>query len=229
MSDTTTTPRPVIAGSRGHRVIHLAPAPGQSPNMGVLEAPAPFESVDVYELPSLDLDTIAGINISSMCDQVFLARHTERLAEFVRGGGRILFSGHAIELFLPGLVRWRKMEYHGAKDLEIVRLAEHPLWDGIDLRDVLYRTGVPGRHSFEELRQIGVAGFYGRGYHVRLPEGATAINGIGPLKATIDYEYSIGEGRVLVHGGLDLLAFVNPAASTADLATRIVLWLKGES
>ena len=77
----------------------------------------------------------------------------------------------------------------------------HPVWEGADYRDLHHRTGVPGTHSYEKLKEIGVAGFHGRGYHLDLPEGATAVTGIGLYRLPLDYSYRLGEGEVLAHGG----------------------------
>lgn len=209
------------------RTVGLTLAPAAAGGMGPQVAAEGLELHDCYNLPQLDLGAIAGITLSASCDQLFLGRHRALLEEFVRSGGRLLVNGHVVEPFLPGLARWRRLVYKGPRDLVISRLAPHPIWDGIDLDDVLFRTGVPGTHTVEELRAIGVAGFYGRGYHLDLPEGARVLNGIGPLQAPIDYTFTLGAGEIVVHGGLDLLTFADPARSTARFATTIIDWLGG--
>lgn len=96
------------------------------------------------------------------------------------------------------------------------------------MADVLYRTGVPGEHSRERLAEIGVAGFYGRGYVVRLPKHATIINTIGPLKGPIDYSFPLGEGEVVVHSGLDLEAFTDiPGTTLGKFGPNVRAWLGG--
>ncbi|MBP2366921.1 hypothetical protein [Pseudonocardia parietis] len=210
------------------RAVGLALAPTVAGGMGVQVAVDDLELYDCYDLPELDLGTVGGISLSATCDQLFLGRHRALLEEFVRSGGRLLVNGHVVEPFLPGLARWRRLVYEGPRDLVISRLSPHPIWDGVDLDDVLFRTGVPGAHTFEELRAIGVAGFYGRGYHLDLPEGARVLNGIGPLQAPIDYTFALGAGEVVVHGGLDLLTFADPTRSTARFATTVIAWLRSD-
>lgn len=211
------------------RIVHLSPAPGDlSPGMGAFQAPPQMKAVDIYELVSLDLADVSGMLITGMCDQRYLGRCREQLEGFVRGGGRILFNGHVIEPFLPGLPKWRKLVYTRPEDLVIERANEHPVWDGVDVSELLYRTGVPGVHSPERLAEIGVAGFYGRGYTLRLPAEATVINTIGQLRAPIDYLLPIGAGEVLVHGGLDLGVFAaTPGTTLTALGSNIIAWLGG--
>lgn len=214
---------------QGGRIIHLSPAPGEgSPGMGPFNAPPPMEAHDVYELEHLDLAGVTGMLITGMCDQVHLARHSELLEGFVRSGGRIVFNGHVVERFLPGLPKWRRMTYRNPSDLVIRRAADHPIFEGVDMSEVLYRTGVPGTHTPEELAKIGVAGFYGRGYSLDLPEGATVVNTIGQLGGPIDYVFPLGDGEVFVHGGLDLGVFaMTPGTTLTAIGPNLISWLGG--
>lgn len=204
------------------RIIQLATAPGvRSPGMGATRAWAGGELVDIYDFGGLDLAGVSGIVITGMCDQVYLNRQREKLEKFVRGGGRLLINGHVSIPFLPGLPKWRKLAYSRPEDLVIESAAPHPLWHGIDPADLLFRTGSTGPHTREMLREIGVAGFYGRGYSVRLPEGSTVINTIGSLSAPIDYAFPLGDGEVVVHAGLDLAAFPRSQGSEGDPGTSL--------
>lgn len=214
---------------RHGRIIALSTAPGTlSPAMGGPPDEAGIEQVDIYDFAGLDLGGVSGILVTGMCDQVYLSRHQDKLEGFVRGGGRVLINGHISQPFLPGLPKWRKLVYSRPEDLVIEPAAPHPVWAGIDTKDLLFRTGVPGDHSHETLAEIGVAGFYGRGYAVRLPEAAIVINTIGPLKAPIDYAFPLGDGEVVVHAGLDLAAFPgSPSNTLGNFAPNISAWLRG--
>lgn len=189
---------------------------------------AAIERIDVYSFADLDLSEVSGLIISGMCDQIHLSRHREKLETWVRAGGRLLINGHVVEPFLEGLPKWRKLAFSRPADLVIETAAPHPLWEGIDPADLLYRTGVPGSHSRERMAEIGVAGFYGRGYSVRLPETALVINTLGPLRAPIDYAFPLGEGEVVVHAGLDLEAFpATPGTTLGRFAENAHTWLGG--
>ncbi|MBP1325556.1 hypothetical protein JOF28_000788 [Leucobacter exalbidus] len=214
--------------STGVRIIALVSSPNRPAQMGATPVVAhdPIERVDIYDFAHLNLDGVTGILITGMCDQEFLSRQQPKLEAFVRAGGRVLINGHVTKPFLPGLPKWRKLMFSRPEDLVIEPANPHPIWQGIDLADVLYRTGVPGAHTRAELEQIGVAGFYGRGYAVRLPADATVINTIGPLRAPIDYAFPLGDGEVAVHQGLDLEAFPDaPGTTLGSFAPNVRAWL----
>lgn len=158
---------------------------------------------DIYHIDEVDLDEYTGICIGNV-DQRFLAAREERLTGWVKAGGRLLINGHPQTNFVQGLPKFRKLDFHSPRDLWLSELGSHPIWDGIDRKDLLYRTGVPGDHSFAELEEIGVAGFYAHAYFVDLPEGATAITGIGQGQLPVDVAYPLGAGEVILHLGNDI-------------------------
>ena len=182
---------------------------------------------DVYDLDGIDLDAYAGIMVSGACDQRFLAARTDRLSAWVRAGGRILVNGHPLERFGENMPETRKHAFHTTRDLWLTETGSHPIWDGVDRRDTLFNTGVPGTHSFEDLQRIGVAGFYAHAYFVDLPEGAVVITGIGPGRLPVDVAYPLGTGEVILHLGNDLTAFSRPGTSAADLGERTLTYLEG--
>ncbi|MFE7622900.1 hypothetical protein [Streptomyces sp. NPDC057509] len=184
--------------------------------------------VDVYALSEDLLDgTVKGLTITGNIDQIHLERKGALLEEFVRRGGRVLVNGHVVRPFLPGLTPWRALDHRGPKDLRITPVTPHPVFEGIDHTELLFRTGVPGTPTGEELARVGVAGFYGRGYYSHLPEGATVINGIGPQALPIDVVHPLGDGQVMLHGGNDLISFADPDRSTRFLGKRLHAWLEG--
>ncbi|MCQ1951260.1 hypothetical protein NNX28_15175 [Arthrobacter sp. zg-Y859] len=190
-----------------------------------------FEEVDAYDLDDdaarariLSADALV---IGGGVDHLLLGRHREALTGFVRAGGRVLVNGQVVKPFIDGLAVWRELEFRGAQDVRPHPVSPHPVWAGIDYRDLHYRTGVPGTHSYERLEEIGVAGFYGRGYHLDLPENATVVTGIGQYRLPLDYSYTLGNGAVLVHGGNDLESFSDDQYSTRVLGPNLVQWLEG--
>ncbi|PYI40206.1 hypothetical protein CVS30_01425 [Arthrobacter psychrolactophilus] len=166
-----------------------------------------------------------GLIISGGADHLLLAKYRDELSNFVRNGSRVLISGHVSIPFIEGLARWSKLEFRNPSDVRPQPLASHPIWHGVDYQELEYRTGVPGAHSYQELERIGVAGFYGRGYHVNLPEGASVITGIGALALPLDYAYRLGAGEVVVHGGLDLEGVCDEHYSSKNLGPNLVSWL----
>lgn len=185
-----------------------------------------FRKIDLYDVPKACTAEVTGIYLAGDLDQEFLLEQRELLNSFVFRGGRILINGHVQRIFLDGLSRWRKLEFRNPADLSLTRVAEHPVWAGTDPRAFLYSTGRAGPVPFGELERIGVAGFYGRGYYLDLPHDARVVHTIGRIHAPIDYEYSLGAGYVLVHGGNDLLQFAGPDRGTARLRPQILRWLE---
>ncbi|WP_459545731.1 hypothetical protein [Nocardia sp. X0981] len=185
-----------------------------------------FHEIDVYDLPHVCAAEVTGIYLSGDVDQEFLLEQRPLLDSFVLRGGRILINGHVQRVFLDGLTRWRALEFRTPADLALTRVTEHPVWAGTDPKAFLYNTGTRGPVPFAELERIGVAGFYGRGCYPDLPEGARIVHTIGRTRAPIDYEYPLGAGRVLVHGGNDLLQFAHPDRGTGELRARILRWLE---
>ncbi|AGF72309.1 hypothetical protein [Corynebacterium halotolerans] len=199
------------------------PEPGQEPL---------FHDVDVYDLEYLDWSGTRGVIITGDVDQLHLLGHRGLLNDFVRHGGRVLINGHVQRPFLESLGTWRRLDYRGPDDLALTRLVDHPVWRGVDLLRLQFTLGA-GRAPEEgladeaQLRSEGVAGFYGRGYLLPLPEGARVINGLGPLRAPIDVEYPLGNGHVLVHCGNDLEHFAAPERGSTHLAEQLHAWLAG--
>lgn len=183
--------------------------------------------IDVYDLDATDLEGYTGVLVDGGCDQRFLASRSERLSAWVRTGGRVVANGHPVLRWLEGLPAHRKLDFHTLGDLWLCELGEHPIWAGIDRRDLLLRTGVPGDHSFDELQRIGVAGFYAHAYLVDLPQGAVPITGIGPGRLPVDVSYPLGDGEVVLHVGNDLSGFATRGTSTAGLWERMLEYLEG--
>ena len=184
--------------------------------------------LDVYRLPETDLSQVTGMMISGDADQLFLAEQQPLLDAFVAGGGRVLVNGHVQRPFMTGLAPWRKLAFSGPRDLRLTRLHDHPVWAGADPDLFLFSTGESGPQTLERLREIGVAGFYGRGYPAWLPDEATVIHGLGDLLAPIDYEYPLGNGRVLVHCGNDLTHFISADRGTAHMGAQLAAWLRAD-
>lgn len=185
-----------------------------------------LREIDVYELFDAALSDVTGVYLSGDVDQEFLADHRDEFDELVRGGLRVVVNGHVQRPFLTGLTRWRRAEYRGPADLALTRVHDHPVWRGVDPQALLYNTP-PGRYTPEERAEVGVAGFYGRGYYLDLPEGARVVHTLGRIAGPIDLVYPLGRGEVLVHAGNDLMQFASPDRGTAALRDNLLDWLEG--
>ncbi|MFJ2666845.1 hypothetical protein ACIO14_21105 [Nocardia fluminea] len=186
-----------------------------------------MREIDVYDLPTECDASVTGVYLSGDVDQEYLLQQRPLLDSFVARGGRVVINGHVQRTFLDGLSQWRKLDFRSPRDLVLTRVNEHPVWAGTDPKSFLYNTGTPGPVPFEELARIGVAGFYGRGWYADLPDGARLVHTLGTTNAPVDYDYPLGAGRVLVHGGNDLLQFATVARGTQRLRAQLVRWLGG--
>lgn len=203
-------------------ILHLVQQPTDTSNDSAQVAVR-----DVYDLDQLDLSAFRGIAVSSASDQRFLAHRADRLSAWVRDGGRLLVQGHPVRRYVDGMPQHRKLDFHSTRDLWLEAMGPHPIWDGVDRRDLLFNTGVPGVHSFETLQEIGVAGFYAHAYLVDLPADAIVITGIGPGRLPVDVAYPLGAGEVVVHLGGDLLSYTRPGTSAVDVGERVHAFLEG--
>lgn len=202
------------------RVLQLAQRPGDTNDGRV-------QTIDVYDLATIELSHYTGMLVQGGCDQRFLAAQQPRLDEWICAGGRMVANGHPIQRWLAHMPAHRALDFHTPNDLWLYPVGEHPIWQGIDRTELIFRTGVSGDHSLEELEDIGVAGFYAHAYLVDLPEGAKAITGIGPGRLPVDVSWRQGRGEVVLHIGNDLSSFATPGTTTADLAERVLIFLEG--
>lgn len=166
------------------------------------------------ELGPADLAGAAGVITTTHLDQIGFQGLSTATEALLARGGRWFFNGHLMRPLISGLSTYVPIMRAKRTDLVLERLAPHPLFEGIAMRDL------------EENK--GVAGFYGRGYNP-LPPGASAVTGLGPALLPVDWEWRLpGGGRMFSHAGNDLGAngAVNPAQ--ARLAPRILAWTRGE-
>lgn len=170
---------------------------------------AEIADIDIYALPDSGLDDFAALFIGTGADQRVLADERARLESFITAGHTIVFCGHVAYPFLDGLAEFIPLARHRLEDLSVTFIHLHPVFDGINPRDLTFRKGV--------------AGFYGRG-HNPVPDGALILNGIGAAQTPVDWLQRRGKGKLLVHAGNELWGYGDDAGSAADLPRRLVLW-----
>jgi hypothetical protein len=165
------------------------------------------------DLASSHFDTASGLITTQHLDQVGLLRHAESLCAFLARAGRWIFNGHMLRVLVPGLGLYVPLPNPRRADFALTRLADHPIFDGVDQK------------ALEE--DMGVAGFYGRG-HNPMPEGARAINGVGPRMMPVDWDWALpGGGRILSHAGNDFWHSGDDDALKQRLADRALAWVSG--
>jgi len=165
------------------------------------------------ELTPAHFDAAGGLITTIHLDQIGWLDHAVPVQRLLARGGRWVFNGHVLRPFLPGLAVYMPIIAPRRDDFALTRLADHPVFAGIDQQQLA--------------KNRGVAGFYGRG-HNPLPVGGMAINGIGPNRLPIDWEWSPPEGgQILVHAGNEFWGCGDDASLKTRLAERAIAWAGG--
>jgi len=185
----------------------------RTPPAGVaaLAAAGRMRVVPQYALDDLDPARAPGLFVGMHADQVHLERRRPVLDAVLDAGGAIVWSGHVAREVVGGLARFVPLPAPRLDDYRVRPLAPHPVFEGFDPETLTFRRGV--------------AGFYGRG-HNPMPEGAVALNGLGPAGAPVDWEWRRpGGGRMLMHAGNDLWSLFDEAVLNARMLGRLMDWI----
>lgn len=169
------------------------------------------EAIDIYELENTDLEQVSGILISMNADQQYLGTQADLFERFIKNGGRVALNGHPVVKFLPKQGDFRPLHYTTPAELFLTPGDAHPVWAGVDLIDASMRKGVTG--------------FYARGYTLNHPAGALITTRIGQHRLPVDYVYSHGRGRVLIHPGIEAAVFLNDHNTAARIHPQLIDWL----
>jgi hypothetical protein len=174
-------------------------------------------SVRERDLTEADFAATRGLITTQHLDQIGFLAHSAALQSLLDRGGRWFFNGHILRRFVDGLDIYQPIARPKRADFVLTRLSEHAIFAGID----------PA--SLEE--NNGVAGFYGRG-HNPLPPGAQPVNGIGPDRLPIDWDWVLPSGgRIFSHAGNDLGGMAGQGGSRGTSGVpveRILAWCAGE-
>ncbi|MFI5011152.1 MAG: hypothetical protein ACHQAY_02270 [Hyphomicrobiales bacterium] len=167
------------------------------------------------ELSDEVLDNATALITTMHLDQVGFGRQAAALERLLGRGGRIFFNGHLAIPFLPELAPFVPLSRRRRQDYDLVRLADHPIFEGVDIKTLVTRKGV--------------AGFYGRG-HVPLPPGAMKVTGLGPERVPVDWEWRTPRGgAIFMHAGNELWSMGGneDGAMSGILVERVVDWSVG--
>ncbi len=157
-----------------------------------------------------DLRSTCGLITTGALDQVEFATRRAAIEDFLAEGGRIVFNGHLLRPFIAAQEPYVPLPSQRRADLELQRLAPHPVFAGIP--------------ASAQQTQRGVAGFYGRGHNPML-RGARALTGIGPDRRPVDWEWLLPSGGgIFVHAGNDIWGTSDDPLVDALVAERLVAW-----
>lgn len=170
--------------------------------------------VDQSDLTSDLLLAHQGLITGNQVDQDHLLRLKRDLAAFLDAGGRWFFNGHLVRPLVEGLEQFRPLLAPKRADLDLTSVQGHPIFAGIDLKQLEANRGV--------------AGFYGRGCNPP-PAGAVVVNGLGPTLVPVDWVWERpGGGRFFSHSGNDLGSMGNEWGLAPELTGRVIAWAGGD-
>ena len=154
-----------------------------------------------------------GMITTMHLDQDALMDQRAAVEGMLSKGGRWFFNGHILRPFLQSVGFFEPLRPQSLTTLSLSKTVAHPVFYGIDRRDLMIRKGV--------------VGFYGRGANP-LPDGAKMITGLGPEQAPVDWEWTLpGGGLMFSHAGNDLQSISDSQRVQDRLCENIISWVMG--
>lgn len=173
------------------------------------------QGIETRPVRSLDDDTLCSYRallVPGHIDQRALAARSAGLVRFLNAGGLLVFNGHLTYPVLPELAPFVPAADRGLEGLQVERVAEHPVFEGVDTHDLSFRRGV--------------AGFYGRGANPP-PEGATILHVLKKDRSPVDWVWERpAGGTIFMHGGNNLWMYADDPTSAARIAPQLLRWVR---
>ncbi|RAI02268.1 hypothetical protein DLJ53_12960 [Acuticoccus sediminis] len=171
------------------------------------------DEVPHYRLHETPLERYAALLLPAHLDQRYFGGIRAHVERFLDGGGTLVFNGHVAWPMLPEFATFVPLARVDLAHLAVHRLADHPVFEGVDMADLTFRRGV--------------AGFYARG-HNPPPPGAVGLIGLGPERVPCDWVYERpAGGRILMHAGNDLWMYAGADTSAARIVPQLTAWATG--
>jgi hypothetical protein len=172
------------------------------------------ERIDCYALDRTDLSRFALLVVPSTVDQEHLARHRGVIRAYLDGGGVLLFGGQLHRDWLPGASTFVPLPRPSQAAYRVSRLADHPIFAGIEPDDLTFRRGV--------------AGFFARGHHP-LPPGAEVLVRLGGGEPATYIDRTSTRGTIVVHANGDLLGYDGSDNTASRLSGQLIDWARAEA
>lgn len=169
--------------------------------------------IDEYELESTDLSNYNILMITYFVDQEYLYKHKEIIENFLNEGKVVIFCGHLFRQWLPGCSLFMPKKINGYKDYLVQAVPGAPLFDGVEIEDMVFNKGV--------------AGFFARGYYYA-PEKAEVCLTFTDGKVISYIDRHTTNGTIIVHGGRNILGYKNPKKTTKKISEQALVLLKEE-
>jgi len=192
-------------------ILHIEAISHELPSFMKLPEARGVVSRPMYEVSEEDLCRFDAILLPAHIDQRALAQRSAGLGRFLDQGGTLVFNGHVVYPVLPELAIFVPAPGGGLADLMVERVADHPVFAGVDVKDLSLRRGV--------------AGFYGRGANPP-PAGAKILHRLQADHSPLDWVWQRpAGGQIFMHGGNTLWMYVDDDTSAARIAPQLLRWL----
>ena len=193
-------------------ILHLRPISHEPASFLALPEAQGIVTRPVRELEENDLAAYRALLVPAHIDQRALARLSKGLSRFLDAGGLMVFNGHLTYPVLPELATFVPAPRRGLQGLMVERVAEHPVFEGVDTQHLSFRRGV--------------AGFYGRGANPP-PPGATVLHVLKQDRSPVDWVWERpAGGTIFMHGGNNLWMYADDPNSAARVGPQLLRWIR---
>ena len=169
--------------------------------------------IDEYELESTDLCNYNILMITDFVDQEYLYKHKQIIENFLNEGKVVVFCGHLFRQWLPGCSLFMPKKINSYKDYFVQPVPGAPLFDGVEIEDMVLNKGV--------------AGFFARGYYYA-PEKAEVCLTFTDGKVISYIDRHTTNGTIIVHGGRNILGYKNAKNTTKKISEQALALLQEE-
>jgi hypothetical protein len=190
-------------------VLTMYPTTGPSP-LETGELGYAGHRIDCYDLTAVDLRRYAVLVVPPSVDQEFLARNRGVVRAFLDSGRVLIFGGHLHRDWLPGAEVFQPIPTPSLPAYRVARVADHPIFAGINTDDLTFRRGV--------------AGFFARGHHP-VPEGAEVLVWLDGGEPVTYVDQVSTAGTIVVQATCDLISYAFGLDNTASrLPRQLLAW-----
>lgn len=182
-----------------------------------IDVVAPFECIDMYDLPNVDLSQYKCMIIPGMVDQDFLSEHKQLIENFLAEKKLVCFFGNLITGWIPGQQPYevQQIRWHGDYDLTIEKA--HPIFEGVKVEEMTSK--------------MGVKGIFARGSHPS-PAGAEILLTLPGNKPVTFIDRQSTAGTIFMHSGSTFFhtTGMNPkkGMSTERIPAQMLAWAEAE-
>ena len=192
-------------------LLHLRSISHEMPGFSQLLSDNGFATLRIRDMTADSLANRAVLLIDAHIDQRALMDWREALEDHLLAGGLVIFNGHLVYPLFNELPLFQVAQGRGREDLIIERVAEHPVFAGVECENLSFRRGV--------------AGFYARGGNP-MPPQAQLLHRLQKDGSTVDWVWQRPQGgTIFMHSGNSMWLYQNDATSAARIAPQLVAWM----